>query len=182
MTNSIFFGNNTAEMAFGGAIFSWTDISLNLTEVSFLINTALINGGAINTQDNCTVLLNKCYFAGNRALRGVTPRNQGNISGNRGKTNLHKGKAGPAGGAVFCQNPFWVEISNCLFDGSVSGAVAGAGSYDVVINILNTKFYNNSGNFGGAILMEQIELNLSNVFLLKIPDGTAEVLFRLITK
>ena len=176
------FINNFANNTIGGAIF---DYGHSPIENCTFINNSASQGGAIYGNpdiNNCTfinntagsggaLLLTRMCYLNNSAFYNntATERNGGAISGAAYKfeNSIFEGnKAASNGGAMFLtDNWYTLEVNNCTFKNNVANLdgnqeyYCGGGAISMSDNkglVTNSKFINNTGNNGGALLSQTL--------------------------
>lgn len=149
--NNSKFEENNADVA-GGAIYnsgngSGSDASPNISNTTFILNTAFYGGAIYNSANQGTsdTEIQNCIFQENQAISSPIP--------------------GAIAGAIynFASNSGVsdVMIANCIFDKNNSDQAAGAiyslatAGGSSTTTILNSTFYSNNASTGGAIYLNE---------------------------
>ncbi len=157
LRNIVFQGNYAA--GYGGAIYNMQDASISLTTVVFISNIAFNNsGGAIYNWGNNNLILTGVNFINNQAnqyggaIAGYSFHLQGTglFFSNNVATNDN-------GGAISADTNSYLTIEEATFNNNSAGWQGGAISVPSgSLNILNSRFIQNSASYGGAIYADNL--------------------------
>ena len=150
VTNCTFEDNSAQSLA--GAIFAGLNVTLDIHETAFEGNKAfLLNGGAINVQQQVRLSITNCVFKDNSAevIAGAICTGLDVILTIQGTRFV--GNKAVYGGAIEVQQNLY--IMNCVFKDNSAQNVAGAifGAVNLTLDIQGTMFVGNKALTGGAI-------------------------------
>ncbi len=165
LSNVEFFNNAAASAA--GAIFATDNATISITQSEFTLNDAA-NSGAMYFS-NVSADIDKTSFTGNKAITGPAGalRVVGNTDLNLDQVEFNTNQANTHGGALFLDVAAAnsVDVEGGLFIGNEAenngGAVYSATS-TTTVNIINTSFYANQANNGGAVFVTDATANVDH--------------------
>ena len=155
------FTRNNAQ--YGGAILVHNS-SLEMSRIYFLQNIASQQGGALEVQLQCQVLLNICSFHDNFAQKAG-----GAICALMNSTlEMHRiyftGNRASEGGVIISQN-IYLFVSHSVFEGNLADRFGGAiACTNVTLDVKETNFSSNIAQYGGAVMGQNSKLNLSGTY------------------
>ena len=142
------FNNNTAGER-GGALYS--EGHLNVSDSSFVNNTADY-GGAISNQNNAiSIILNSTFRNNSASHRGGAIRNNAGYLTINGSTFENNRAVAEYGGAVSSFAGAETTVIESNFNNNTAGERGGALYTEGALNVSDSNFINNKADYGGAI-------------------------------
>ena len=149
------FLNNSA--LFAAAIFSTSNVTLDVQETAFVGNKASSDSGAILVKYQATLRIMNCTFQDNVSQRGLGGAIVGgyNVTVAAKHTYFTRNRA-VQGGAIDVDKQSFLHVTDCKFEdnyANLGGAIFGGFNLVCVIN--GSYFLNNRASQGGAINVQQ---------------------------